>query len=283
VSFFYNSFVYGGSDVVFVRWREKMTEFQNIVENIGRVKEIFHGGRFLVVTIYGLDNLGMEFVLIPPGTFIMGSDNTFAHYAHDEMPQHSVTISKPFCLGKYEVTQEQWEAVMGNNPSEIKGRSNPVEQVSWHDTQVFIRCLNQRGNHNCYRLPTEAEWEYAARAGTIGAYSFGNDIDTLGQYAWYIDNSNGKTHPVGQKQPNSWGLYDMYGNVWEWVNDWYADKYYSNRPSIDPCGPSSGSRRVGRGGSWNGDVSTCRSASRSSGSPGYCGAILGFRLAFSLG
>jgi formylglycine-generating enzyme required for sulfatase activity len=192
-----------------------------------------------------------------------------------------VTISKPFYLGKYEVTQEQWEAVMGNNPSEFEGRSNPVEQVSWNGAQVFIRRLNQREGHNRYRLPTEAEWEYAARAGTTSIYAFGDDTDILGQYAWFDDNSGGKTHPVGQKRSNGWGLYDMHGNVWEWVHDWYSDEYSSGRPSSDPRGPTSGTRRVVRGGSWNSWARSCRSAGRASGTPGYCGVSVGFRLAFS--
>jgi formylglycine-generating enzyme required for sulfatase activity len=163
--------------------------------------------------------IGMEFVLIPAGSFTMGDDGESAD--DDEKPRHRVTISQPFYLGKYEVTQMQWAVVMGNNPSRFKELSNPVENVSWNDVQEFIRRLNQMllGARK-YRLPTEAEWEYAARAGTTSAYSFGDDAGNLYRYAWYKGNSEDKTHPVGQRDPNAWGLHDMHGNVWEWVEDW---------------------------------------------------------------
>jgi formylglycine-generating enzyme required for sulfatase activity len=183
------------------------------------------------------------------------------------------------------VTQEQWTAVMGkgNNPSKFKGLSNPVEMVSWNDVQAFIQWLNAKEGHNRYRLPTEAEWEYAARAGTTGAYSFGDDEDSLGRYAWYWDNSGEKTHPVGQKQPNAWGLYDMHGNVWEWVQDWYGD--YSSSSVTDPKGPSSGSfygpSRVFRGGGWGSSARFCRAACRLNNSPKLRDDGLGFRLALS--
>jgi formylglycine-generating enzyme required for sulfatase activity len=230
------------------------------------------------------NSIGMEFVLIPAGSFLMGSDPaTDENAGIRETPQHRVTISKPFYLGKYEVTQAQWTAVMGNNPSHFKGRSNPVEQVSWDDVQVFIQRLNRQEGHNRYRLPTEAEWEYAARAGTTGAYSFGDDADSLGRYAWYEDNSGDKTHPVGQKEPNAWDLYDMHGNVFEWVLDWYDATYYSRSPGNDPQGPSFGLRRVFRGGSWNGFAEDCRSANRDYGTPGRRISYIGFRLALSLG
>jgi formylglycine-generating enzyme required for sulfatase activity len=156
-----------------------------------------------------------------------------------------------------------------------------VEEVSWSDVQEFIQKLNQKEGVNKYRLPTEAEWEYAARAGTAGKYSFGDDAGALGRYAWYKDNSGGTTHPVGRKEPNGWGLYDMQGNVCEWVRDWYGD--YSSSPVTDPRGPSSGSARVDRGGSWGSNAWICRSASRGSSTPGARYDILGFRLAFSPG
>jgi formylglycine-generating enzyme required for sulfatase activity len=227
------------------------------------------------------NSIGMEFVLIPSGSFIMGADKNFEEAADDETPQHRVTISKPFYLGAHEVTQAQWTAVMGNNPSKFKGRSNPVEMVSWDDVQIFIRRLNQQEGHKRYRLPTEAEWEYAARAGTTGAYSFGDDADSLGRYAWYVGNSGDKTHPVGQKQSNPWGLYDMHGNVWEWVQDWYDSAYYSRSPGTDPKGPSSGSYRVVRGGSWNHHAMHCRSANRYDLTPDIRNVYFGFRLALS--
>jgi formylglycine-generating enzyme required for sulfatase activity len=228
------------------------------------------------------NSLGMEFVLIPAGEFLMGSPEADEDAYDDEKPQHRVTIGRPFYLGKYEVTQAQWRAVMGGNPSEFKGRpAHPVENVSWDDAQEFISRLNQKEGTNKYRLPTEAEWEYAARAGSTTVYSFGNDAAQLEQYAWWYGNSEEKTQPVGTKAPNAWGLYDMHGNVWEWVRDWYEERYYSSSPSTDPQGPLSGSDRVNRGCSWSGGAGDCRSAIRLYDSPDTRGSNLGFRLAFS--
>jgi formylglycine-generating enzyme required for sulfatase activity len=225
----------------------------------------------------------MEFVRIPAGSFTMGADKNFEEAYDSETPQHRVTISQPFYLGKYEVTQQQWTAVMGDNPSEFKGRSNPVENVSWDDAQTFIRRLNQKENTNKYRLPTEAEWEYAARAGTTSTWSFGDDASSLGQYAWYGDNSGDRTHPVGQKQPNAWGLHDMLGNVFEWVQDWYGGNYYANSPGTDPKGPSTGAFRVLRGGGWILSARNLGSARRGSNTPDSRYDSFGFRLAFSPG
>jgi formylglycine-generating enzyme required for sulfatase activity len=227
------------------------------------------------------NSIGMEFVLIPSGSFMMGSDSNIEQGYSNEKPRHKVTISQPFYLGKYVVTQEQWVAVMGNNPSKFKGRTNPVEQVSWDETQEFIRLLHAKEGHNRYRLPTEAEWEYAARAGTSSAYFFGNDKNALSDYAWYNNNSGGATHPVGQKQPNAWGLYDVHGNVWEWVADWYEEEYDANGPETDPKGPSSASARVDRGGGWGSGAGLCRSAARARGAPGLRLNNIGFRLALS--
>ena len=154
-----------------------------------------------------------------------------------------------YYLGKYPVTQQQWEAVMGNNPSDFKGGSLPVETVSWDDAQLFIKKLNQLSGKKNYRLPTEEEWEYACWAGTTSEYYFGDDESQLGEYAWYEGNAGRTTHPVGQKKPNEWGLYDMAGNVWEWTDSWYD---------------SSRSYRVARGGSWYCFVEFCRSAMVSS-------------------
>jgi len=219
-------------------------------------------------------SLGIAFVQIPAGTFQMGSNDTNAY--NDEKPVHQVTISKPFYLGKYEVTQAQWRAVMGNNPSNVKGETLPVENVSWDQVQEFISKLNTNEKGPKYRLPTEAEWEYAARAGTTTAYSFGDDARQLGEYAWYGDNTRGKTHPIGQKKPNAWSLYDMYGNVWEWVQDLYGS--YTVGSVVDPTGPSSGSARVYRGGCWGYVARDCRSAYRRNFAPGARDAYLGFRL-----
>jgi formylglycine-generating enzyme required for sulfatase activity len=234
------------------------------------------------------NSIGMEFVLIPAGSFTMGADKNFEDALDRETPRHRVTISKPFYLGQYEVTQAQWETVMGNNPSEFKGRNNPVENISWDDAQMFIQRLNRQEGHNRYRLPTEAEWEYAARAGSASAFCFGDIEKNLDSYACYRYNSrewwgvgDKATHPVGQKAPNAWGLYDMHGNVWEWVQDWYGERYYSNSPGSDPKGPPSGSYRVLRGGGWADDAEDCRSAYRNYYTPGYRNYYIGFRLALS--
>ena len=210
------------------------------------------------------NSLGMEFVLIPAGTFLMGSEKGEA----DEKPVHQVTTSRPFYLGKYEVTQAQWQAVMGNNPSRFPGNpQRPIEQVSWEDAQAFMRALNAREGGTLYRLPTEAEWEYAVRAGSKTVYSFGDDPGQLKDYGWYQDNANRQTHPVGQLRPNAWGLYDMHGNVWEWIQDWYGP--YTSGPVKDPKGPDSGTHRARRGGGWNNAASYCRATNRYS--------VVGFR------
>lgn len=209
----------------------------------------------------------MEFVCIPAGEFSMGSNFGEA----DEKPVHPVTISRSFELGKFEVTQAQWEAITRSNRSQFKGPNLPVENVSWDDVQGFIEMLNQRDSKYVYRLPTEAEWEYAARAGSKGEYA--GVLDSL---AWYDGNSGGTTHSVGQKQPNAWGLFDMHGNVWEWCQDFYGD--YPCGAVTDPTGIASGSLRVNRGGSWNSPAANCRSASRLHSSPGDRAYYLGFRL-----
>jgi formylglycine-generating enzyme required for sulfatase activity len=224
------------------------------------------------------NDLGMEFVYIEPGSFMMGSPSNESGRDNDEK-QHRVTLTRGFYLQTTEVTQRQWKSVMGSNPSKFSGcNSCPVEMVSWNDVQGFIRKLNRREGKS-YRLPTEAEWEYACRAGSGERFCFGNDEGRLGEYAWYGNNSGGKPHPVGQKRPNSWGLYDMHGNVWEWCQDRFGDYPYGT--VTDPTGPSSGSFRVGRGGGWNFDPRNCRSAIRDGGDPGDRGDILGFRLALS--
>ncbi len=203
----------------------------------------------------------------------MGSADGYNH----ELPAHLVRISQPFYLGTCEVTQAQWQEVMENAPSHFMGDPNlPVENVSWDDVQEFIHRLNERENHTEYRLPTEAEWEYAARAGSTMAYSFGDDSVRLGEYAWYAENSGGRSHVVGQLEPNAWGLYDMHGNIWEWVQDWYAE--YLSEMLTDPYGPASGSFRVFRGGSWNNRARYCRSSFREGDVPDHRGNDLGFRL-----
>ncbi|MEE8584195.1 MAG: SUMF1/EgtB/PvdO family nonheme iron enzyme [Acidobacteriota bacterium] len=217
-------------------------------------------------TEFVLNGVKYEFVKIPAGEFDMGSNNG----EDEEMPVRKVRISHSFQLGKYPVTQEQWKAVMGNNPSSFKGASRPVEQVSWDDVQEFLGKLKRCSDGFEYRLPTEAEWEFAARAGTTGDYA--GNLDEMG---WYEANSGGETHPVGEKKPNAWGLYDMHGNVWEWVHDWFS--HYGSRPNpdADPPGPASGSLRVVRGGSWA--ARHCPSALRNRAEPGSRSSNLGFR------
>jgi formylglycine-generating enzyme required for sulfatase activity len=224
------------------------------------------------------NSIGMEFVRIPAGSFMMGSPESDPEARDFERPQHEVTISQPFYIGRYEVTQEQWEAVMGSNPYTLD-RSNPFYSlpsmaeritrpdhpatVSWNDAQAFITRLNEREGGNRYRLPTEAEWEYAARAGTTTAYSFGDDEGELGRYAWYGENFNsGGTHPVGQKEPNPWGLHDIHSNAWEWVQDWFDPNYCASSPSVDPTGPAQGAERIVRGGSWHATATSWRTAFR---------------------
>jgi len=218
------------------------------------------------------DGVKMEFVKISAGSFQMGSFNGESR----EKPVHRVTLTKPFWMAKTEVTQAQWKQIMGNNPSRFKGDQNPVEQVSWNDAMQFCKKLTEREQQAgrlpkgwIYTLPTEAQWEYACRAGTTGKYA-GN----LDEMAWYKSNS-GKTHPVGSKKPNAWGLYDMHGNVWEWCLDRYGK--YPSGSVTDPSGASSGSARVDRGGGWGRNASYCRSAFRGGNSPEYAGSRLGFR------
>jgi formylglycine-generating enzyme required for sulfatase activity len=214
--------------------------------------------------------------LIRPGKFTMGSSTG----SKDEQPPHEVEITKPFYLGQYEVTQGQWKAVMRNNPSFFKdcGDNCPVESVSWEDVQEFIRKLNQMEGGSNYRLPTEAEWEYACRAGSQTAYTFGDDPGRLGDYAWYDGNSNRRTRPVGERKPNAWGLYDMHGNVWEWVQDWYSKGYYIDSPRLNPQGPSSGQAKVLRGGSCYSELKLVRSYYRVRYFATYRGNYIGFRL-----
>lgn len=217
--------------------------------------------------------------LIPDGYFTMGSPSTEVDRDPDEGAQHLVYITEPFYMGVYEVTQEQWEAVMGENPSYFGPDPGlPVERVSWDDCQAFIAALNTKGI-GTFRLPTEAEWEYACRAGSTTRFSWGDDpgYSEIGDYAWYWDNSTSMTHTVGGKKPNAWGLYDMSGNVWEWCSDWYETPYGVGHVS-DPQGPTTGSYRVFRGGAWIYVPLYCRSANRNYVTPASSYYYLGFRL-----
>jgi eukaryotic-like serine/threonine-protein kinase len=208
------------------------------------------------ITVDCGNGVTMELVKILAGTFEMGTNSTDYDWLKYSRPVHQVTISKAFYMGKYEVTQAQYQAVMGNNPSYFSGAPNkPVESVSWSDAVAFCQALTTKSGHNI-RLPSEAEWEYACKAdnGSVDTkFYFGDDESQLGNYAWYYNNSDNTTHTVGTKIPNSFGLYDMAGNVWEWCNDWWGDYYYASSPSTDPPGPSSASAnggRVLRGSSW---------------------------------
>ncbi len=228
---------------------------------------------------------GIRFVKIEAGCFQMGQDKQTDLNAKDkqmtenELPQHKVCIDKPFYLGESEITQKQWEDVMGNNPSKFKGMYRPVERISWNDTQTFIEKLNDREKGDFYRLPTEAEWEYAARAGTTTVYSFGDDPKVIRDYAWFGNEGyGGDTHEVGQKKANPWGLVDMHGNVWEWVQDWYSPNYYKNTPEINPKGAETGQYKIYRGGSWVTKSNNLRSAVRYSGLPSTRSGDIGFRL-----
>ena len=249
----------------------------------------------------------LEMVLIPAGEFMMGSkesaeataaffnknyggDVVKADFFEDEQPQHRVRVTKPFYLGKYLVTQEQWQEVMGSNPSwfsptgggkdKVAGedtRRFPVEKISWDDCQQFLRRLNAKlgTQDGKFVLPTETQWEYACRAGTTTRYCFGDDDSKLSDHAWNNKKTDG---PVGEKKPNTWGLYDMHGNVWEWCQDWYEDGYYARSSMDDPTGPAAGSVRVIRGGSWCGPATSCRLACRLMGRPGDRSSDIGFRV-----
>lgn len=242
---------------------------------------------------------GMQMVFIPAGTFFMGK-------SEDSNSQvHEVTISKPFYPGKYPVTHKEWKSIMGSNPSRFKstvvseelaeklnvtlmgkdpldskGYNRPVDQISWNDCQEFIRRLNAREGMNTYRLPTEAEWEFACRAGSNTRYHFGDGDQILWHYAWFGDNSGNKTHPVGQKNPNKWGLYDMYGNVLEWCSDWYGN--YPTGHIFDPEGSRNGSHKVVRGGSWHDFSRCCTSTFRNAFHPGSRYDVVGLRIARTL-
>jgi len=242
------------------------------------------------------NDFAIDMVFVQGGTFMMGCTskqdnnklNSLASLmvsqivpnndcVNNEQPAHQVTVSN-YYIGKYEVTQAQWKAIMGNNPSHFNGDNLPVEQVSWDDVQEFIRKLNiQTGKQ--YRLPTEAEWEYACRGGLQSGHYKYSGSNTAGNVACYNDNSGNGTHPVGSKQANELGIYDMSGNVWEWCQDWYGN--YSSNAQTNPQGPSSGSSRVDRGGGWDDIARYCRVSYRYYNTPDIRHIDLGFRIACS--
>jgi formylglycine-generating enzyme required for sulfatase activity len=226
-------------------------------------------------------DLGLELIRVEPGTFVMGSAPEEPERNKAEGPRMQVTLSRAFWLGRTEVTQAQYEAVTGANPSRFveDGKDRPVERVSWIDAMKFCRALTQReraAGHlaagESYTLPTEAQWEYACRAGTTGAYAAEPDAT-----AWHAGNSGGTTHPVGLKRPNAWGFHDLPGNVLEWCLDWYGD--YPGGTVTDPTGPERGHYRMARGGSWRTEARSGRSAARAGGSEGRVDYTIGFRLA----
>lgn len=231
---------------------------------------------------FTVDGVTFEMVPVEGGTFTMGATAEQGGADDRENPAHEVTVSG-FAIGKYPVTQALWEAVMGENPSMFEGNSSrPVESVSWEDCREFIEELNARlglpdASGRSFRLPTEAEWEYAARGGNRSRGYRYSGSDDIGEVAWYDRNSsNGTTHPVGEKGPNELGVYDMSGNVWEWCGDWYGN--YPSEAERDPTGPSSGSSRVLRGGSWDGNARGCRVSYRYYSPPGSGSRNFGLRL-----
>ena len=211
------------------------------------------------------EEIDLEMIHIPPGEFYMGSPAGAKDRQGDEGPVRKVRISQGFYLGKYEVTQEQWEWIMKENPSVFQGYEDshrrPVERVTWEDCRLFIKRLNALGK-GVFRLPTEAEWEYACRAGSTGRFPWGEDpsYSGLSDHAWFYSRSEGTSQPVGRKEPNAWGLYDMHGNVWEWVSDWFGP--YPGQTQTDPTGPESGEKKVIRGGSWFNEPEALRPANR---------------------
>ncbi len=224
-------------------------------------------------------DLGAVFVHVAPGSFQMGSNDGDS----DEKPVHALEISQGYWMCEHEVTQQQYQSIMGGDPSKFKGPRNPVEKVSWNDSVSFCQKLTNQERRAgrllegyMYRLPTEAEWEYAARGGARGRSTAYAGSDCVDDVAWCGENSDKKTHPVGQKQANELGLYDMTGNVWEWCQDWF--KNYSSEPQIDPVGPGTGLRRVIRGGSWDYDAAVCRVANRHYYTPTSRFTIIGFRV-----
>jgi formylglycine-generating enzyme required for sulfatase activity len=241
-------------------------------------------GGSITVALHG--GTMMEFIWIKPGSFLMGSSASEPDHGAWEGPQHEVTISKGFYLGKFEMTQAQWVAIMGTAPWTKKkyvraNPNHPAVYISWTAIEEFLRRLNSAAGEDLYRLPTEAEWEYACRAGTNTRRFFGDDDGLLGEYAWYVKNTKNAgapyAQPVGTKQPNPWGLYDIYGNVWEWVQDWYGDSYATG-VMVDPTGVTSSSVRVMRGGGFVNLARNVRSAKRFSHDPSLRYCAFGARL-----
>jgi formylglycine-generating enzyme required for sulfatase activity len=263
-----------------------LTQTQVTAEGVRELEEMLPGckvSRLEETT----NSIGMRFVLIPAGEFMMGSPPGDQDALYWERPQHRVRITKPFYLGVHEVTQGQYEAVMGSRPWSgqpcvKEGADYPATYVNWEDAVLFCEKLSAKEGRT-YRLPTEAEWEYACRAGSSTGFFFGDDPSALGNHAWYdknVDAAGGLyAHGAGRKKPNGWGLHDMHGNVWEWCSDWFDGRYYGTSRADDPNGPSSGIGRVLRGGSWLIGATEARSAQRYSNLPQYWFQPRGFRAA----
>ena len=227
--------------------------------------------------VYTVNGVSFKMIAVKGGTFTMGATSEQTGAFSDKSPKHSVTLSD-YYIGETEVTQELWTAVMGSNPSWFTGNmQRPVEMVSWNDCQTFISKLNELTGET-FRLPTEAQWEYAARGGNQAQGRLYSGSNTIDDVAWYTSNSSSTTHPVKTKSPNELGIYDMSGNVWEWCSDWYGS--YSSAAQTDPTGPNTGSSRVGRGGSWYSNAARCRVADRGDSTPAYTDNNLGLRLAY---
>ena len=284
---FFNLLLGAGSrGVSLLAWREEERRSEELEKKRREAeeRERAKSGRTKTITLPG--GATMEMIYCAPGSFMMGSPED-EEGRYDDETQHKVTLTRGFWLGKYPVTQSQWKSVMGGNPSHFKGDANPVDSVSWDDCKEFIKKINSRFNFTA-RFPTEAEWEYACRAGNGEAYSGTGDLDEMG---WYSSNSDDKmgwygaddrrTHPVGEKEPNDWGFYDMHGNVWEWCADWRRS--YPTKAVTDPEGPTSGDFRVLRGGCWFAGTRCCRSACRYGDNPSDRGSLYGFRLCCSAG
>ncbi|MDR2349282.1 MAG: formylglycine-generating enzyme family protein [Deltaproteobacteria bacterium] len=226
-----------------------------------------------------MTGMGLRFALVPAGSFVMGAGPDFVGDASYERPAREVRITKSFYVSETEVTQAQWVKVMGNNPSRHKGDDLPVDGVSHDDALSFLRKLNEMEPGGGFKLPTEAQWEYAARAGSGGNYCHGNDPDKLSEYAWYgEDLRTGSSHPVGTKKPNAWGLRDMHGNLFEWVADFMDENWYSRSPAKDPKGPETGDFRVIRGGSYASDAQGLQSAARNLELPSTRSMTVGLRI-----
>ena len=238
------------------------------------------GGRTLVLSMGR--GVTMKFVHIPVGEFLMGKRKATKARHKDEAPQHRVTIGKAFYMGVTEVTQSQYQFVTGKNPSKFKAPLNPLEQVSWGEAAAFCKAMSKR-THRTVRLPTEAQWEYACRAGTTTNFSFGADDDALAAHGWCKANGGQKTHQVALKKPNPAGLYDMHGNVWEWCRDWYDSKFYAKAKSVDPENTTQAKARVIRSGSWSNPSDGARTSSRDKESSGNRKSSIGFRVVVEFG